>query len=62
MLDTGADVSVFRQDIWDEVEGCALVPWSGQERLVSASGESLNVKGARNAVIRLGKRSFIILK
>ena len=58
LLDTGADVSVFRQDIWEEAEGCELVPWSGQERLVSASGEPLMVKGARNAVIRLGREEF----
>ena len=31
LLDTGADVSVVRQDIWEEAEGCELVPWSGQE-------------------------------
>ena len=48
----------FQAGLWDEVEGCELVPWSGQERLVSASEESLNVKGARNAVIRLGKEEF----
>ena len=58
LLDTGADVSVFRQDIWEEAEGCELVPWSGQERLVSFSGEPLMVKGARNAVIRLGREEF----
>lgn len=51
-------MSVFRQDIWDEAEGCELVPWDGQERLVSASGEPLVVKGARNAVIRLDREEF----
>ena len=46
------------QDVWDEAEGCELVPWSGQEQLVCASGEPLVVKGARNAVIRLGREEF----
>ena len=54
LVDTGADVTVVRSDIWDGAEGGELDVWKGTERLVDASGNLMRVMGTKVASIRLG--------
>ena len=58
LLDTGADVTVIRSDIWDGAEGGELDVWKGTERLVDASGNLMRVMGTKVASIRLGEGEF----
>ena len=54
LVDTGADITVVRSDIWDGAEGGVLDAWKGTERLVDASGNLMRVMGTKVTSIRLG--------
>ena len=58
LVDTGADVSVVRRDVWEESEGGELDAWGGTEKLIDASGHPMRVVGMKVASIRLGNGEF----
>lgn len=68
LLDTGADVSVIRLDVWEAAGGdvTLLHPWKGRDQLVSASGEKLQVEGTDVLSVKLGtevfQHPFIVVK
>ena len=58
LVDTGADVTVVRSDVWGETEGGELDAWEGTERLIDASGHPMRVMGMKMTSIRLGDGEF----
>lgn len=59
LVDTGADVTVVRRDVWDECSGGTLEPWEGAVQLRNASGKPLQVCGTGKAQITLGGKLFL---
>ena len=59
LLDTGAAVTLLRQDVWTKVaaQSSDLEPWSGAT-LVSAGGTPLTVHGHAYVAFELGGRRF----
>ena len=60
MLDTGAAVSLIREDVWSRIsKSGARIPqlqeWKGK-RLVGANGSILSVKGFGKFLVFLGDR------
>ena len=60
LLDTGAAVTLLRQDVWNRLAGRCheLKPWSGAT-LLSAGGTPLTVHGCTSLELKLGDREFM---
>ena len=58
LVDTGADVTVVRSDVWEGTEGGELDAWEGMERLIDASGHPMRVMGMKVTSLRLGDGEF----
>ena len=58
LVDTGADVTVVRSEVWGETEGRELDACEGTERLIDASGHPMRVMGIKMTSIRLGDGEF----
>ena len=58
VVDTGADVTVVRSDVWEGTEGGELDAWEGRERLIDASGYPMRVMGMKVTSLRLGDGEF----
>ena len=58
LVDTGADVTVVRSDVWDGTESGELDACEGTERLIDASGHPMRVMGMKVTSIRLGDGEF----
>ena len=59
LVDTGAAVTLLRQDIWNQISACTseLKPWPGPP-LVSAGGTPLTIHGCTCMTLQLGGRDI----